>query len=138
MSSVVPSITALCAQLDELRAALALGQASPVQAACELTTVLVELLTAVSATPAHTVAAYPWRQLRRERGWSQRDVYRRLTGLAAQRGIRLPDWPAFKRNLSRWESGAVAVSPFYRELLGSLFQLRPDTAPPQRHLAVSA
>ena len=37
------------------------------------------------------------------------EVFRRLSEVAAVEGVRLPEWPTFKRNLCRWESGTVTV-----------------------------
>jgi hypothetical protein len=68
---------------------------------------------------------YPCRQQRTARGWSQRELYRRLCRVAAVDGESLPQWEAFKRNLNRWERKGVAVSPFYRRLLARVFDVNP-------------
>ncbi|MEO3775214.1 XRE family transcriptional regulator [Micromonospora sp. B9E7] len=81
------------------------------------------LTTNATPTPTPAPVIWPWKKLRQSRGWSQHDLYRRLTRVAANEGARLPDWPTFKRNLCRWESGTVKASPFYEGLLGRLFGL---------------
>jgi hypothetical protein len=67
----------------------------------------------------------PLKLLRLSRGWTQRGLIRRMRALAAQQGVRLPDEHSFKTMLSRWENGRRAVSPFYLELFGRLFQQHP-------------
>ncbi|MEU4662410.1 helix-turn-helix transcriptional regulator [Micromonospora chalcea] len=90
---------------------------------------VLSVLCTVATTPtAPAPAVWPWKKLRQSRGWSQLEVFRRLSRVAADEGVRLPDWPTFKRNLCRWESGTVTASPFYAGLLGRLFGL-PEWAP---------
>ncbi|MEU4715521.1 XRE family transcriptional regulator [Micromonospora purpureochromogenes] len=81
------------------------------------------LTTNATPVPATRHFTWPWKKLRQSRGWSQVEVFRRLSKVAADEGVRLPEWPTFKRNLCRWESGSVKASPFYEELLGRLFGL---------------
>lgn len=116
----------LLSAVATLRDALAPGKALNLPAVLDRTALLdvlsVLLTNALTPTPV-PAPRYPWRQLRVSRGWSQREVYRRLSRVAADCGERLPDWPTFKRNLCRWESGAVSVSAYYLHLLGGLYGL---------------
>ncbi|WP_247659244.1 hypothetical protein [Micromonospora sp. U56] len=90
--------------------------------------VLSVLCTNATSAPAPEPVVWPWKKLRQSRGWSQLEVFRRLSKVAADEGVRLPEWATFKRNLCRWESGSVTVSPFYEGLLGRLFGLPGFTA----------
>ncbi|MEV4202262.1 XRE family transcriptional regulator [Micromonospora globbae] len=117
--------------LATLRHALAPGKALNLPAVLDRTALL-DVLSVLCADAATATASAPavwrWKKLRQSRGWSQLEVFRRLSRVAADEGVRLPDWPTFKRNLCRWESGTVTASPFYAGLLGRLFGL-PEWAP---------
>ncbi|WP_225853664.1 hypothetical protein [Micromonospora sp. AMSO31t] len=117
----------LLSAVATLRDALAPGKALNLPAALDRTALLdvLSVLTTNAITPAPTTRHFiwPWKELRQSRGWSQLEVFRRLSKVAANEGVRLPEWPTFKRNLCRWESGTVTVSPFYEGLLGRLFGL---------------
>lgn len=117
----------LLSALATLRDALAPGKALNLPAVLDRTALLdaLSVLTtnATTPAPARESSVWPWKKLRQSRGWSQMEVFRRLNKVAADDGVRLPDWPTFKRNLCRWESGAVKASPFYEGLLGRLFGL---------------
>ncbi|MGN9894037.1 hypothetical protein ACTMS9_25040 [Micromonospora sp. L31] len=122
----------LLSALAALRDVLAPGKALNLPAVLDRTALLDALsVLATDATtpaPARESFVWPWRKLRQSRGWSQLEVFRRLSTVAADEGVRLPEWPTFKRNLCRWESGTVTVSPFYEGLLGRLFGLPGFTA----------
>lgn len=120
----------LLSALATLRDALAPGKALNLPAVLDRTALLDVLSVLCTNATAPTVPApvvWPWKKLRQSRGWSQTEVFRRLNDVAAAEGVRLPAWPTFKRNLCRWESGTVTVSPFYAGLLGRVFGL-PDWA----------
>ena len=122
----------LLSALATLRDALAPGEALNLPAVLDRTALLdvLSVLTTNATTPAPTTRhfTWPWKKLRQSRGWSQLEVFRRLSKVAANEGVRLPEWPTFKRNLCRWESGTVTASPFYAGLLARLFGL-PEWAP---------
>ncbi|WP_406041749.1 XRE family transcriptional regulator [Micromonospora sp. NBC_00898] len=107
--------------------ALAPGEALNLPAVLDRTALLdaLSVLTTNATIPAPATRhfTWPWKKLRQSRGWSQLEVFRRLSKVAANEGVRLPEWPTFKRNLCRWESGTVKASPFYEGLLGRLFGL---------------
>ncbi|MEV0154136.1 XRE family transcriptional regulator [Micromonospora sp. NPDC050686] len=116
----------LLSALATLRDALAPGKALNLPAVLDRTALLdvLSVLCTNATTPtAPAPVVWPWKKLRQSRGWSQLEVFRRLNEVAAAEGVRLPEWPTFKRNLCRWESGIVTVSPFYEKLLGHLFGL---------------
>ena len=121
----------LLSAVATLRDALAPGKALNLPAVLDRTALLdvLSVLSTNATTPtAPAPAVWPWKKLRQCRGWSQLEVFRRLSKVAANEGVRLPEWPTFKRNLCRWESGTVTVSPFYEGLLGRLFSLPGFTA----------
>ncbi|KAB1110179.1 XRE family transcriptional regulator [Micromonospora aurantiaca] len=117
----------LLSALATLRDALAPGEALNLPAVLDRTALLdaLSVLTTNATTPASATRQFtwPWKKLRQSRGWSQQEVFRRLCRVAADEGVRLPEWPTFKRNLCRWESGTVTASAFYEGLLGRLFGL---------------
>ncbi len=70
-----------------------------------------------------------WKRLRFERGWSQRDVLRRLAVAARRQGVDLPAEESVKKALSRWENGHSRPTSFYYGLLAEVFDLSPDDGP---------
>lgn len=72
-----------------------------------------------------------WKRMRFERGWSQRDVLRRLEAAARRQGVSLPCEDSLKKALQRWENGHARPTSFYFALLAEVFDLPPD-APVER------
>jgi transcriptional regulator with XRE-family HTH domain len=70
-----------------------------------------------------------WKLLRFERGWSQRDVLRRLAEAARRQGVELPAEDSVKKQLSRWENGHSRPTAFYFALLAEVFDLPADDGP---------
>ncbi|MFG1891805.1 hypothetical protein ACGFIR_28525 [Micromonospora sp. NPDC049051] len=70
-----------------------------------------------------------WKRLGFERGWSQRDVLRRLAAAARRQGVDLPAEESVKKQLSRWENGHSRPTSFYYGLLTEVFDLPPDDGP---------
>jgi uncharacterized iron-regulated protein len=102
---------------------------APNEMTARLASVLLDVLSVLVTDPATTTPAtrHDWRTLRQRRGWTQSEMFRHLTQVAADLGEQLPSWPSFKRNLSRWENGTVAPSPYYQRLLIPLFGLAEST-----------
>ncbi|MEU9505581.1 helix-turn-helix transcriptional regulator [Micromonospora sp. NPDC048170] len=67
-----------------------------------------------------------WKRMRFERGWSQRDVLRRLAAAARRQGVTLPAEGSVIKALSRWENGHSRPTSFYFGLLAEVFDLPPD------------
>lgn len=74
-----------------------------------------------------------WKSLRVERGWSQRDVVRRLVAVARRRGEVLPSEESLKKAITRWDNGHSRPSLFYFGLLAEVFELPPDARPVEVH-----
>lgn len=70
-----------------------------------------------------------WKRMRCERGWSQRDVLRRLAVVARRQGVELPSDESVKKQLSRWENGHSRPTSFYYALLAEVFDLPADAGP---------
>jgi transcriptional regulator with XRE-family HTH domain len=70
-----------------------------------------------------------WKRMRFERGWSQRDVTRRMAAAARRQGVALPSEESVKKALSRWENGHSRPTSFYYGLLAEVFDLPPDAGP---------
>ncbi|TCB92063.1 XRE family transcriptional regulator [Micromonospora zingiberis] len=70
-----------------------------------------------------------WKRLRFERGWSQRDVLRRMVAAGRRQGVALPSEESMHKALSRWENGHCRPTSFYYGLLAEVFDLPPDDNP---------
>ncbi|SCF37082.1 DNA-binding transcriptional regulator, XRE-family HTH domain [Micromonospora matsumotoense] len=70
-----------------------------------------------------------WKRLRFERGWSQRDVLRRMEAVARRQGVPFPSEESAKKAISRWENGHSKPTSFYYGLLAEVFDLPPDDGP---------
>jgi hypothetical protein len=136
------STAALCAQLDNLRTALAHAEHVDGHVIDILTATVAGLATAVANTlgqqPA-TVTIAPardyWRQMRLSRGWTQTEVMARLETAAASEGITLPYRDSLQIQVSRWETGKNGMSAHYRRLFVKVYDL-PATGTMSRTLAV--